>query len=460
MRLGLLISGLLLSLCSTVCAQVAGIYAVEDHLSMMPMRDQVILMNRLLHDRQKTVLPAVMRESEIDMWIVGEGDDTLYLSLIESGPDGLVQRSRGHLIFFDRGDGGVLERLTVRSGDLAGIITARNPKAIALSESGGRGRRSRGGGGGDSGGSELQEALGEELASRIVSAGTLRNRWLGTRSDEELSIFKHVFRLTHEINKEAFSNRVITPDVTTTDDVNWWIRQRYVDLGLGTVDHPTITIQRSKAERAKYDDDDEYFAAFDARFEDDPSPMNGYNLIIRRGDVIFCDTGIKYLGLYTDTQQSGYVLREGEEEPPEGIKEALRQILRFQDLIGEEMKLGRSGSEIGNAAVERAAKEGIDASLYGHSLAYYFDRYELLGRFYSQETHGAGSGLSSGRGGGRGGNELRYNTLFAMELDIKYDIPEWGGQKLILFSETGITFTKENGLTYPGGRETEWFVIR
>ncbi len=72
--------------------------------------------------------------------------------------------------------------------------------------------------------------------------------------------------------------------------------------------------------------------------------------------------------------------------------------------------------------------------------------------------HSAGSGLSSGRGRG-GGRPLRYNTLFALELDIEYEVPEWGGQRVVFFSETGMTFTPD-GMVFPGGRETEWHVIR
>ena len=37
-----------------------------------------------------------------------------------------------------------------------------------------------------------------------------------------------------EVIAEAYSNRVIIPDVTTTDELNWWILQRYEDLGIGT----------------------------------------------------------------------------------------------------------------------------------------------------------------------------------------------------------------------------------
>ena len=45
---------------------------------------------------------------------------------------------------------------------------------------------------------ELEQEIGEELASRIQSARVLTNRWLGTRSDTEGSVFKHVVRVVHD----------------------------------------------------------------------------------------------------------------------------------------------------------------------------------------------------------------------------------------------------------------------
>ncbi len=456
MHFRLIAAALVVALCGPALAQNTGIVLVDDAQSVLPRRQQALLMNALLKEKQETILPQVMRENGIDMWIVSEGDGALYVSLLESEADGAVLETPAHLVFFDRGDGAGIERSTAESDELAAIVSARNPGRIAIG--GGRSRRNRRAVS-EAELAETTERLGEELASRVVPAATLANHWLGTRTAREQSVFKHVLRLAHEIIAEAFSNKVIVPDVTTTDDVNWWIRQRYADLGLGTVDHPTITVQRSKAERAKYSDDDEYFRVFDERFVDDPSPRVGLNLIIRRGDLIFCDTGIMYLGLYTDTQQAAYVLKEGEDEPPEGIQEARRHIVRFQDLLGEEMRLGRGGNEIGIAAVERAREEGIQAKLYAHSLAYYFMRYGILGRFFSDEVHSAGSGLSSGRGRGGGGSPLRYKTLFALEMDVEYEVPEWDGQRVVFFSETGMTFTPD-GMVFPGGRETEWHVIR
>ena len=51
------------------------------------------------------------------------------------------------------------------------------------------------------------------------------------------------FEITHNI--EAFSTKVITPGITTTDDVVWWMREKVLSLNLKTWFHPTIDVQRN-----------------------------------------------------------------------------------------------------------------------------------------------------------------------------------------------------------------------
>ena len=147
---------------------------------------------------------------------------------------------------------------------------------------------------------KLEEALGPEYSKRLVSADRLCVGWLETRSPQELSVYRHICGIAHDIVAEFFSNKVITPDITTTEDVVWWIRQRATDLGVDSWFHPSIGIQRSKKEEAKYKE----------------------KKVIRRGDFLHCDFGIKYLGLYTDMQWSAYVLKGGEQDAPEGLKTA------------------------------------------------------------------------------------------------------------------------------------------
>ena len=146
---------------------------------------------------------------------------------------------------------------------------------------------------------KLEKALGPELSSRFVSAENLCVGWLETRSPQELSVYRHIGGIAHDIIAEFYSNKVITPGITTTDDVVWWIRQKIVDLGLKTWFQPSISIQRDTRLAGQY--------------EEHPN-------VIQRGDLLHCDVGIVYLGLCTDMQWQAYVCHLGEEDAPEGIK--------------------------------------------------------------------------------------------------------------------------------------------
>jgi hypothetical protein len=59
----------------------------------------------------------------------------------------------------------------------------------------------------------------------VVSAELLAVSWLETRTEREMAIYPQLIQITHKIIDEAFSEKVITPGITTTDDVVWWFRK-------------------------------------------------------------------------------------------------------------------------------------------------------------------------------------------------------------------------------------------
>ena len=145
------------------------------------------------------------------------------------------------------------------------------------------------------------EALGPELSARTASAEALCVRWLETRTPRELDLYAHMVAIARGVVSEAFSERVITPGVTTTADVEWYIRQRFTDLGLSTWFSPDVNRQSAGTPCTA------------------ESPFCGVSGVIVPGDVLHCDVGITYLRLNTDTQEMGYVLRRGETDVPEGL---------------------------------------------------------------------------------------------------------------------------------------------
>lgn len=325
----------------------------EDLKSIMPMRERVKLMEKWWKWKKEHVLPMVMREQGVDMWIIRNDEADLYYnnegpvytSLLPANHEEMTfpsqyappgsQRIPRFLMFLD--DGISTEYIELKDYDhITEIVKNRDPRKIAI----GQHRNER-----------MLEALGQKYASRSVDSWTIGIRWLETMSPEQISVYRHVQRVANEIIAEAFSNRVVIPDVTTTDDLNWWVRQKLLELKLEVENHPSITIQRNDANVEKYDDPPEYFRTGRTR--------NGVNVVIRRGDIISCDTDLFLLGLVTDSHQHAYVLREEEADMPEALKEALRKVNRIQDLFRKEFQAGRTGKEIVATAKKIKPEDGV-----------------------------------------------------------------------------------------------------
>ena len=99
------ICGVLLLLMLTVQSAFASV-AIEDY------ERRPDIQNRLLEERLDSLLPTLMRETGVDMWLViarEYNDDPVFLSLVPKPR--FTARRTTMLVFFDRGDAGI-ERLT------------------------------------------------------------------------------------------------------------------------------------------------------------------------------------------------------------------------------------------------------------------------------------------------------------------------------------------------------------
>ena len=151
------------------------------------------------------------------------------------------------LVFTDKGPEGI-ERLSVsRAGigqyykaawdpdrtdqwtRLGEIIKERSPKKIGINESD---TFNYGDGITATLKKKLLAAVPAELQSRVQPAERLAIRWLERRTPDEMEVYPHIVAIAHAIIAEAFSRTVITPGVTTTDDVVWYFRERSRQLGL------------------------------------------------------------------------------------------------------------------------------------------------------------------------------------------------------------------------------------
>ena len=411
---------------------------------ILSMKERAETINYLLEDKVEHYLPEIMRREGLDMWVVISreyNEDPVIKTLLPA--EWLAARRRTILVFFDKGGEEGIETLAVSRYDvgsifksawnkeeqpdqwarLAEIIAERDPKKIGVNKSKYFGITD---GIVATDLEEFEAALGKKYASRIVSAEKVAIGWLETRTAAEMAIYPHITKLSHMIIQEAFSPAVITPGVTTTEDVVWWMREKVRELKLTTWFHPTIDIQRADPENF------DHLRTFSKR----PGKQ-----VIMPGDLLHCDFGITYLRLNTDQQQHAYVLRPEETDVPAYLKAAFKNGNRLQDIFTGNFKEGRTGNEVLKMSREQAIAEGIKPSIYTHPIGY----------------HGHASGTTLGMWDSQGGvpftgdYPLHLNTAYSIELNAATYIEEWGKEIRIMLEEEA--FFDETGVWYIDGRQ-------
>jgi len=456
------------TLVALILAALPALAAAQVTRPFGTLREQAVEQQRWLETRLTTVLPMLMRKHGVDMWVVPMreyNEDPVFSSLVS--PTTFAARRRTIYVFFDQcaarparagctverialggtSQGGLYEavRSTAPAAGPAGTrgavraelwgdaqwqvlkraIEARNPRVIAIDRS----RTFAFSDGLSSGELEgMSEALGRRWTSRFRNAEALPLELIATRLPAERTFYERLTREAWTVIETAFSNAVITPGVTRTSDVVWWMRQQVNDLGLGTWFQPSVEVQRR--------------GATEAQLGDDP--------IIQRGDVLHCDFGITALRLNTDTQHMGYVLREGESAPPAGIMNALRRSNRLQDIVVEELRAGRTGNEVLRASLARMRAEGIDGTIYSHPIG--------------MHGHGAGPlvGLWDYQTGvpGRGDARVIPNMWYSIELQATSPVPEWDGQRLRSAQEEDVTLGDDGIARWALKRQSAYHLVR
>lgn len=422
--------------------------------TVLSLRDQAAVREAWLMDRLQRLLPLLMRQENIDMWIIASreyNEDPIYHSMKPA--TWMAARRRTILVIYqpvsESGELGPQERLAVSRYDLgkffkgvwdkekqpnqwerlAEVIGNRDPKRIAINS---HPVFALADGLSASEAKALESALPETYRDRLNTDHHLAVRWLETRTPLEMEVYPSICRIAHRIIAEGFSDQVIQPGVTTTADVQWWYRERIRGLGLETWFHPSVSLQRPQAGDPRTD------------FSSKPGAQ-----VIHRGDLLHVDLGITYLGLNTDTQQHAYVLRNGESEAPQGLRTALKVGNQLQDILTGQFQAGRTGNEILAETLQEAEAQGIDALIYTHPLGFH--------------GHAAGPtiGLWDQQEGvaGRGDYPLRPMTCYAIELSAGVSIPEWGDQEIRIMLEED-AFYDGTVVQYMDGRQTELLLVR
>jgi len=385
------------------------------------LREQAEEQQAWLEARMQRILPELMAEYDVRMWILSMreyAEDPVFWSM--TSPTTFAARRRSIYVITRRDDGS-LERLALGGTSQGGVFEAfrstrpaptqptaelvgseqwnllrelvedRDPENIVLNidpvwafSDGLHAGEAE----------ELLAALGDKYAGRVKRESRLGMNYIALRLPEMMPRYRKIEETVHAIISEAFSNSVITPGVTTTEDVVWWMRQKLRDLGYTTWFQTSVDVQREGA-------------------------LSGSGpTVIQQGDLLWTDYGVVGLNLHTDTQHLGYVLKDGETGAPAGLQQCLANSNRLQDILLSHMEPGLTGNQILASTLGQMRSEGINGTVYTHPIG----------------DHGHGAGPLIGRWDGqegvpvRGDAVLLPSTWHSIELQATTPIPEWGGK--------------------------------
>ena len=416
---------------------------------LLGVREQQAVREVWLKKRLDTLLLPMMRQQKIDMWIVVNEEFHADPVTEYIAPPLVYVGRRDFFIFADRG-GDKLDRLAlVRypeehlkyffeilnppgkdvAATLLRVVEERKPKTIALNMGGTRGATN---GLTHDAYKFLTESLGADYSSRFVSAAPLIVEYMDTRIPEELETYRTAVALTDLLTRQAFSNEVITPGKTTVGDIRWWFLQQLSNFGLDTWFQPDLRVQRQNQETGKTQ---QFLSVAEE------------SVVIQRGDVIHIDCGLNYMGLSTDWQKMGYVLRAGEKDAPEGLKKALANTNKLQDALFTHIKPGANGFEVYDATMADMKSLGIEAMIYSHSVG--------------NQGHALGASIDFRRpaAGAPAEPAFREGSYTSIELNTSTPVPEWGGQKVTIMMEDDAYLTKD-GMKWFRPRQTAFYLIK
>ena len=391
-------------------------------------------MGQIRAEKFDLVLPKAMHDNQIDMWIIvmreglldpmwnalGRGYVGDWAYYVFTAQGGRVERSA-------LGVGGyMLEQCGVydyfgSAEELTDFVAERNPNRIGVNIA-----ESIGGADGLSHTSylHLKERLGP-YGDRLVSAERFVSDFRATRVASEIAAFAEAGEFSREIAARARSNQVITPSVTTLEDVAWWIWDQLLERGLeSSFDMPSVYITGPEGIVATSSD-----------------------RIIQRGDLLMIDWGVGFLDFYTDMKRIAYVLHEGETKAPVGIQNAFDQALKVRDVMKSTIKPANTAQQALDVTWEAIEAAGFNRIEFNQPSTDPAITDVVLGpHSVGNWGHGFGPSLAFFNPT-RLTYELRPGTLISVELFAYTSNPEWGGAKVRIPLEDDAVVT-ERGIEW------------
>ncbi len=393
-------------------------------MKIRSLKEQYALKDQCLKERLEIILPQVMEDADVDMWIVASKEyheDPTFKAMVPA--EYLTARRITMFAFSKEADG--IHRYSLSMPDksvakfyeskwqfgkeeqmvaLKRLIEEKDPKRIALNMS----KEFAVCDGFSIGLYQMfKESLGEDIMNKMVNDDLLAMKFMEIRTPTELKLMPEVMSVAHDIMERMYTTDVIKPGITTTNDLEWFMKEEVNKLGLTYWFEPTMDLQRKNGDESRYD-----------------------SCVIQKGDLLHCDFGIYYMNMCTDTQRLGYVANDDEDTMPQYLLDGMKVGNRFQDIVRENMIVGRTGNEVFEAAMKQAKEEGIQAMLYSHPCNMY--------------GHGPGPtiGLFSNQNAipVKGDVKLSNNTVYALELNVKVDDYYYFLEETVALTDDGVNF--------------------
>ena len=393
-------------------------------MKIRSLKEQYALKDQCLKERLEIILPQVMEDADVDMWIVASKEyheDPTFKAMVPA--EYLTARRITMFAFSKEADG--IHRYSLSMPDksvakfyeskwqfgkedqmvaLKRLIEEKDPKRIALNMS----KEFAVCDGFSIGLYQMfKESLGEDIMNKMVNDDLLAMKFMEIRTPTELKLMPEVMSVAHDIMERMYTTDVIKPGITTTNDLEWFMKEEVNKLGLTYWFEPTMDLQRKNGDESRYD-----------------------SCVIQKGDLLHCDFGIYYMNMCTDTQRLGYVAKDDEDTMPQSLLDGMKVGNRFQDIVRENMIVGRTGNEVFEAAMKQAKEEGIQAMLYSHPCNMY--------------GHGPGPtiGLFSNQNAipVKGDVKLSNNTVYALELNVKVDDYYYFLEETVALADDGVNF--------------------
>lgn len=441
-----------------IVASLLSSVALAGAQELMPKPDRDVWLRLIRNDKLDLILPEVMREHGVDMWIhvtrAGDPDPLQY----EFGT------THGYLVFTDLGDrieramfgsvfggSGAVEGIEIRGStaleraitgydhgnidfavydEIREFVAARDPQAIAvnfsewLAVSDGISHTQY---------QLLTRILGEELSSRIVSAERVITDFRARRVSLEVAIQAMTLEMARQRVVELADS--IVPGVTTLGDIDD-----------GRLYYSAVSEPRHEPMATAWLRDRDY--------------------VLQRGDFFAFGTGARFFDLDfasfgVDTKAHGYILREGETEVPESLQGAWDNGKRAQAIMRQHMRVGMTAGEALAEIVEAMEAAGY---VYTPFTDDPFDDYRMI-QEYLADTDKPGFYLDLHAMGNNGGDLVTVgpsiapfrrdrdhlimhpNHIFAFEYAVHTRLPERPGYPIT------INFSNPQVLTTNG---VEW----